>query len=99
MIFRAEKFFGYDYLIFVFVGKGFHLSHIHVSIDIDGFGFFGENHGNAEFICHRIGDGDAGSLDSQNLCDRTIREPAVEFLPDFIHEGNIHLVIQKGIDL
>ena len=81
------------------MGEGFHLGHIHLAFDVDALGFFGENHGHAEFPGHRIGDGDAGGLNGEHLGNRDIGESAFEFPADLVQQGDIHLVVQKTVHL
>ena len=99
VVVAVQELFGDDDLILIFMGEGFHLCHIHLPIQVDGFGFLGKDHGHAEFLGYKAGDANAGGFNGQNLGDRTVCEAALEFPADFLHQRNVHLVIQKAVYL
>ena len=49
--------------------------------------------------CDDTGDTDTGCLDRQDLIDLFLCKPALEFLADLIEQADIHLMIQKAVDL
>ena len=49
--------------------------------------------------CDDTGNTDAGCLNCQNLIDLLICKPALELLANLIEQADIHLVIQKAVDL
>ena len=99
MILRTQELLGHDDLILILMGEGLHLGNVHLALDVDGLGLLGKHHGHAELLCHETGDADAGGLNGQHLGDGLIGKPAVKFPADLLHQGNIHLVIQKAIHL
>ena len=93
-----EELLGHDNLFLVLMGEGLHLGNKHVAINVDGLGLLGEHHGNAEFLSHKCGNTDTGGLDGQDLGDGLMTKTALEFPTDFLHQGDIHLVIQKTVN-
>ena len=49
--------------------------------------------------CDDTGNADAGCLKCQNLIDLLISKSALALLADLIELADIHLVIQKAVDL
>ena len=99
MILRGQKPLGNDDLILVLVGKGFHFRHQHLTVDVDGLGLLRENHGNTKFLGNKSGNADTGSLNGQHLVDGLAFKTALEFPADFLHQRDIHLMVQKTVDL
>ena len=99
MIFFLQELLGHDDHVLVLVGKGLHLSDVHITINVDGLGLLGKDHRHAKFLCNEAGNADAGSLDGHDLGDGLVCEPAVELPTDLLHQVNIHLVIQKAVHL
>ena len=94
-----QELLGYDDLILVLMGEGFHLGHIHLAIQINGLGLLGKDQGNAEFLCDKDCDTDTGGLNGHDLGNGLVTEAALEFPADFLHQRDIHLMIQKAVYL
>ena len=86
-------------MVLVLVGEGFHLGHIHLTLDVDGLGFLGKYQGHAKLSGNRVGDGNAGCLNGQHLGNVMALKSAVELSADLIHQSNIHLVVQEAVHL
>ena len=49
--------------------------------------------------CDDTGNADAGCLNCQNLIDLLIGIPTLELLADLIEQADVHLMIQRAVDL
>ena len=98
VVFR-QKLLGNHNGILVLVGKGFHLSGVGITGNVDGLGLLCKEQRYFELLCYRISNSNAGSLNGEDFVDGLALESLVEFLADLIHQGNIHLVIEKAVNL
>jgi len=92
-----EELLGHNDLILILVGKGFHLGHKHLAVQVDGFGLLGEDHGYTKFLGNKRGDADTGGLNGHDLGNGLVTEAAFEFTADFLHQRDIHLMVQKAV--
>ena len=99
VILRTQYLLGNDDLILALVGEGLYLSDIHLTVKIDALGFLCKYNRNMEVTCNQAGNADAGSLDCQDLSDRSVTKTFLELSTHLIDQLNIHLMIQEGIYL
>ena len=75
------------------MGKGFHLCHIHFSVQIDALGLFGKYHRHIEISGGNAGNADPGCLDGQDLVHLYVCKAALELLSHLLQETDIHLMV------
>ena len=95
----VQELLGNDDIILILVCKGFHFCHIHFAIQVDGLGLLGKDHGNAKFLGNKSSNTDTGSFNGHNLGNGLMAETALELPADFLHQLNIHLMVQKTVNL
>ena len=97
MVLRTQKFFGENYIINFFVGKGFDSCMINLAVNIDTLSLFCKYYRYMKILSGNTGNADAGSLDGQDFGDLFTWKPSAELLSDFVDQINIHLMIQKAV--
>ena len=95
----AQEFLGDDDLILALVRKGLDLCDVNVAIDVDALRFLRKNDRYAEMTCDDAGNTDAGGLDRHDLVDVFIRKAALELLAHPVEQLDIHLMIEKAVNL
>ena len=99
VIVSAQEFLGDDDLILALVRKGLDLCDVNVAIDVDALRFLRKNDRYAEMTCDDAGNADAGGLDRHDLVDVFIRKAALELLAHLVEQLDIHLMIEKAVNL
>ena len=94
-----QEFLGHDDLILILVGEGFHLGNEHITINVDRLGLLGKNQRNIKFLSNKGSNANAGRFNGHDLGNGLMAKSAFEFPTDFLHQSNIHLVVQKAIHL
>ena len=56
-----------------------------------------EHHGQVHQITHEDSRSDTAGFDGDNLVDGAVLEARHEFFSDFIHQGRVHLMIDKAV--
>lgn len=98
-IIGGKKFFGQCDIVIPAVGVGVHLGGENISINVFTFCFFGKYNRHIKMTGRHAGNGNAGSLDGENLVDTIFLKNAVKFGADLVQQFYIKLVIQKAVDL
>jgi len=99
LVIGSEKLFGNYRVVNLALGKGFNAAGVNLSGNIFAGSLFGEYHRNAEFLRDNAGDTDAGGLDGEYLVYLTIGKSAFKLLSKLRKKTDVHLMIQKTIDL
>ncbi len=99
-VLRTDEFLGNLDVIVNSLGEGLYMSGVQCTIQIPGFGFLGEDHRYiAEMLGSDGGDANAGRFDGQNFGNRLSVETAAEFSADFVEKIDVHLVVEKAVNL
>ena len=94
---EVQKLFGQGDIILAAIGKGLHLGGIDLAVNVLALGLFGEHDRHVEIPGGHAGDGNAGSLDGQDLVHAVIFKNAVELPADLVQQVHVQLVVQKTV--
>ena len=75
------------------MGKGFYFCGVNIAGDIQRARFLGKDNRDVKVTRGNAGNGNAGGFDGQNFIDLSISELALKFLPDFLQQRDIDLVV------
>ena len=86
-----------NHLIFTLMCERFHLSQIHIAVNIDAFGFLGKHYRHAKACRHNTSNSDTRCLNGENFVDGFLCKSSLEFLTHLLEQGDIHLMIEKTV--
>ena len=99
LVCRVEIWFRNEYVVMLLVCEGICLRHILVVSAVCGLALLCEYHRHIIYFAQKGCDGDAASLDGQNLVDFDATEAAFELVGHLAHDVDVNLVVEETVNL